>query len=86
MPSDALDDIELRHVQLSVANARTLSEDGSAGNKETVETRHGPITVAITGDTSKPVILTYHDLGLNHVTNFQVGVVEGKRKKGRVGV
>ncbi|XP_037804374.1 protein NDRG3-like isoform X2 [Penaeus monodon] len=71
MPSDALDDIELRHVQLSVANARTLSEDGSAGNKETVETRHGPITVAITGDTSKPVILTYHDLGLNHVTNFQ---------------
>ncbi|XP_042866225.1 protein NDRG3-like isoform X2 [Penaeus japonicus] len=71
MPSDALDDVDLRHVQLSVANARTLSEDGSAGNKETVETRHGPITVAISGDTSKPVILTYHDLGLNHVTNFQ---------------
>ncbi|XP_042239247.1 protein NDRG3-like isoform X3 [Homarus americanus] len=71
MPSDALDDIELRHVQLSVSNSRTLSEDGSAGCKETVDTQHGPITVAVSGDTSKPMILTYHDLGLNHVTNFQ---------------
>ncbi|KAK8750637.1 hypothetical protein OTU49_014931 [Cherax quadricarinatus] len=71
MPSDALDDIELRHVQLSVSNSRSLSEDGSTGSKETVDTQHGPITVAVTGDTSKPVILTYHDLGLNHVTNFQ---------------
>ncbi|XP_069175043.1 protein NDRG3 isoform X5 [Procambarus clarkii] len=71
MPSDALDDIELRHVQLSVSNSRSLSEDGSTGSKETIETQHGPITVAVSGDTSKPVILTYHDLGLNHVTNFQ---------------
>ncbi|KAK7078988.1 Protein ndrg3 [Halocaridina rubra] len=71
MPSDALDDIELRHVQLSVANTRSLSEDGSSGNKETIETQHGPIMVSVVGDSTKPVILTYHDLGLNHVTNFQ---------------
>ncbi|XP_064122040.1 protein NDRG3-like isoform X5 [Macrobrachium nipponense] len=71
MPSDALDDVELRHVQLSVANSRSLSEDGSSGVKETIETQHGPIVVAVAGDSSKPVILTYHDLGLNHVTNFQ---------------
>ncbi|XP_066948654.1 protein NDRG3 isoform X9 [Macrobrachium rosenbergii] len=71
MPSDALDDVELRHVQLSVANSRSLSEDGTSGVKETIETQHGPIVVAVAGDSSKPVILTYHDLGLNHVTNFQ---------------
>ncbi|MCL4139941.1 UNVERIFIED_CONTAM: hypothetical protein GTU68_022289 [Idotea baltica] len=33
------------------------------GVKETVETQHGPITIAVAGDRSKPVILTYHDLG-----------------------
>ncbi|CAL4060297.1 unnamed protein product, partial [Meganyctiphanes norvegica] len=68
---DGLDDIELRGVQLSLANGRSLSEDGSLGNKQTIDTQHGPITVAVCGDPTKPVILTYHDLGLNHVTNFQ---------------
>ncbi|XP_076040373.1 misexpression suppressor of KSR 2 isoform X2 [Oratosquilla oratoria] len=71
MPSDSLDDADLRHVQLSVANSRSLSEDGSTGVKETIDTQHGPITVSVCGDRSKPIILTYHDLGLNHITNFQ---------------
>lgn len=71
-PSEGLDEIELRNVQLTLANSKTLLDDGSAGTKEMVETRHGPITIAIAGDRTKPVILTYHDLGLNHVTNFQV--------------
>ena len=30
------------------------------------------VLVAWAGDRSKPVILTYHDLGLNYVSNFQV--------------
>lgn len=68
---DGLDDIELRGVQLSLANSRSLSEDGSLGTKQTVDTQHGPITVSVSGDPTKPVILTFHDLGLNHVTNFQ---------------
>lgn len=71
MPGEVLDDAELRQVQLSVAPSRTLSEDGSAGSKVTVDTPHGPVTAAVSGDPSRPVILTYHDLGLNHVTNFQ---------------
>lgn len=70
-PSEGCDDIELRNVQLSLSHGKSLSEDGSAGEREIVETRHGPITIAIVGDRGKPVILTYHDLGLNHVTNFQ---------------
>ncbi|XP_050698095.1 protein NDRG3-like isoform X3 [Eriocheir sinensis] len=71
MPGEVLEDSELRHVQLSVAPSRNLSEDGSTGNKVTVDTPHGPITASVAGDPSRPVILTYHDLGLNHVTNFQ---------------
>ncbi|KAB7507111.1 hypothetical protein Anas_06407 [Armadillidium nasatum] len=64
-PAEGLDDIELRNVQLSLASSKSLADDGSTGIKETVETRHGPITIAIAGDRSKPVILTFHDLGLN---------------------
>ncbi|KAK3875309.1 hypothetical protein Pcinc_019805 [Petrolisthes cinctipes] len=72
MPSETLDDVDLRHVQLTCAPARTLSDDGSGGQCQTVVTRHGAITVAVAGNpTSDPVILSYHDLGLNHVTNFQ---------------
>ncbi|KAA0202275.1 hypothetical protein HAZT_HAZT004983, partial [Hyalella azteca] len=62
---------ELRNVMLSVASARTLVADGSLGTPQQVETEHGPITIAVVGDTTKPTIFTYHDLGLNHVTNFQ---------------
>ncbi|XP_063851889.1 protein NDRG3-like isoform X12 [Scylla paramamosain] len=71
MPGEVLDDAELRQVQLSVAPSRTLSEDGSTGTKVTVDTPHGPVTAAVSGDPTRPVILSYHDLGLNHVTNFQ---------------
>lgn len=71
MPGEVLDDAELRQVQLSVAPSRTLSEDGSTGSKVTVDTPYGPVTAAVSGDPTRPVILSYHDLGLNHVTNFQ---------------
>lgn len=34
--------------------------------EETIDTKWGPVVVTITGDvTSQPVIITYHDVGLN---------------------
>jgi len=36
-----------------------------------LDTEHGPINVTVQGDTTKPVIVTYHDVGLDHVSCFQ---------------
>lgn len=63
MPVDPMDDIELRSVQLQFSNGR-----GSMGGNcdlHRVITDKGEVLVAIQGDTTKPAILTYHDLGLN---------------------
>lgn len=63
MPVDPMDDIELRSVQLQFSNGR-----GSLGGNcdlHRVITDKGEVLVAVQGDTSKPAILTYHDLGLN---------------------
>ncbi|XP_030840584.1 protein NDRG3 isoform X1 [Strongylocentrotus purpuratus] len=50
-----------------------LSGNNTSVNYELdfVETEWGNILVAIQGDRTKPAILTYHDLGLNHVSCFQ---------------
>ena len=32
---------------------------------------HGRVHVAIQGEMGKPAIVTYHDIGLNHATQFQ---------------
>lgn len=63
MPVDPMDDIELRSVQLQFPNARGSIVD--ACDQRRVITDKGEILVAIQGDSSKPAILTYHDLGLN---------------------
>jgi hypothetical protein len=65
MPSDSMDDIELKNIQLQFPNARTLSRDDSSVLEERVETGGGNVLVAVQGNRSKPAILTYHDLGLN---------------------
>ena len=65
MPSDSMDDIELKNIQLQFPNARTLSRDDSSIIEERVETGRGSVLVAVQGNRSKPAILTYHDLGLN---------------------
>lgn len=65
MPSDSMDDIELKNIQLQFPSARSLSRDDSTAHEETVETDRGPIVVAVQGSRNKPAILTYHDLGLN---------------------
>merc|ERR1711894_772968 len=64
------DDVELRNVALQSPLNRTMVKDEDY-IEEVVETEHGQVTVAIKGDRSKPTILTYHDLGLNYISNFQ---------------
>ncbi len=68
------------------------SEDGVGASGETtgiheefVQTAKGRILVARQGDSRKPAIITYHDLGLNYSTTFQVasnfkGTTESLRK------
>ncbi|XP_043867033.1 protein NDRG3 isoform X3 [Drosophila mojavensis] len=68
MPVDPMDDIELRSVQLQFPNARGSILE--ACEQRRVPTDKGDIHVAIQGDTSKPAIVTYHDLGLNYATSF----------------
>jgi len=70
-PSEVGDDIELKSVQLQFPSARTLDKNASLYKEERIETVRGTILVAVQGEQSKPAIISYHDLGLNHVANFQ---------------
>lgn len=65
MPSDSMDDIELKNIQLQFPSARSLSRDDSSVQEEVVETDRGNLVVAVQGSKTKPAIVTYHDLGLN---------------------
>lgn len=66
MPSDTLDDIELRTVQFQTPAIRTLNRSDFEGVEEViVETDRGTVLVAIQGDRRKPAIVSYHDIGLN---------------------
>lgn len=65
MPSDSMDDIELKNIQLQFPALRYLSRDDSSVREEKVETDKGSLLVAVQGNRAKPAILTYHDLGLN---------------------
>ncbi|XP_076664910.1 misexpression suppressor of KSR 2 isoform X4 [Andrena cerasifolii] len=71
MPSDSMDDIELKNIQLQFPALRYLSRDDSSVREERVETDKGSILVAVQGNRMKPAILTYHDLGLNYISSFQ---------------
>lgn len=69
-------DIELRNVEATSPLMRSLSRSDETYTEERVETLTGTILVAHQGadhrvDKKKPVLITYHDIGLNHVTNFQ---------------
>jgi len=64
------DDVELRNLAIVDPLERTLTKD-TIYTEETVETSAGSVLVAFSGDRKKPVLLTYHDLGLNYVSNFQ---------------
>lgn len=68
--------MELRNVEATSPLMRSLSRSDDTYTEERIETRTGTILVAHQGvdhrvDKKKPVLITYHDIGLNHVTNFQ---------------
>ena len=46
-------------------------KDNHVHAAELVDTSCGPITVVVKGDRSKPALFTYHDLGLNCLSNFK---------------
>ena len=57
--------------------ARGLTDGTNADasiHEETIQTSKGSILVARQGDPRKPALITYHDLGLNHNTNFLVSI------------
>jgi len=64
------DECELRTLAIEDPAERTLAKE-TVYTEEVVETSSGRVLVAYSGDRTKPVILTYHDLGLNYVSNFQ---------------
>ena len=67
-------DIELTNVESTLPLMRSLERNEEMYNEEKIETDFGTILVAQQGadyKLRKPVIITYHDIGLNHVTNFQ---------------
>ncbi|XP_046606852.1 protein NDRG3 isoform X2 [Neodiprion virginianus] len=71
MPSDSMDDIELKNIQLQFPELRYPTRDEKLIREERVETDKGTLLVAIHGNQGKPAILTYHDLGLNYISSFQ---------------
>ncbi len=65
-------EVELRTVTLDAPLNRTLVKDSTVYDEETVETPKGKLVVARVGDPRKTALLTFHDLGLNYISNFQV--------------
>jgi pimeloyl-ACP methyl ester carboxylesterase len=80
-----MDDIELRGIEASAPLVRAFDSTDNSFKTTRVDTPYGSILVAHHGldkststssgfqvpNASKPIILTYPDLGLNHITNFQ---------------
>jgi len=64
------DHAELKNLAVVDPLERSLTKE-TMYTEEMVDTSQGRSLVAFAGDRSKPVLLTYHDLGLNYVTNFQ---------------
>lgn len=71
MPSDSMDDIELKNIQMQFPSSKSFSRDDPSIEEVRVETDRGSLLVAVQGNRNKPAILTYHDLGLNYISNFQ---------------
>lgn len=56
------------HAGIELLAASAFDVEGAT---RVVPTRYGPVSVTTQGDVSKPALLTYHDVGLNHRTCFQ---------------
>ncbi|XP_076470455.1 protein NDRG3-like isoform X3 [Babylonia areolata] len=70
---EKLTDIELMSIEATDPKPRSFANDATAIliQEDDIETPFGNMHVAIQGDRSKPAIMTFHDIGLNHVTCFQ---------------
>uniref|UniRef100_A0A1W7RAA3 Misexpression suppressor of KSR n=1 Tax=Hadrurus spadix TaxID=141984 RepID=A0A1W7RAA3_9SCOR len=66
-----MDDIELKNIESRQPLMRSLSRSDSYTQEDKVDTQYGSMTVAVQGERNRPAIITYHDIGLNHVSNFQ---------------
>eukprot|EP00052_Salpingoeca_macrocollata_P000396 m.20051 g.20051 ORF g.20051 m.20051 type:complete len:338 (+) comp10480_c0_seq1:47-1060(+) len=67
----ASDNIELTSVGL---HAPSEAHDGALPNETeivVVSTEFGPLRVTVQGDLSSPLMITYHDIGLDHTACFQ---------------
>ncbi|KAF6018193.1 hypothetical protein EB796_023486 [Bugula neritina] len=66
------EEIRLFTISSEIPETRSLHKTAfSESQEQDVPTEYGIIKVAIQGNTKKPAIITYHDIGLNHVTGFQ---------------
>jgi len=71
---EKLTDVELSSVVLEERKSRSWDNDNPNSvivQEDTILTPHGNVHVAIQGAVGKPAIITYHDIGLNHTTQFQ---------------
>ena len=76
----SFNDVELQSVSLKTPLNRSLAKQDngeySAGvfngmTDEIVKTSQGEFLVSWKGERTKPALLTFHDLGLNAISNFQ---------------
>ena len=77
---DKFADVELQSVSIKTPLTRSLAKQDQNGynyggfsgmTDEIVNTSCGEFVVSWKGERTKPAILTFHDLGLNAVSNFQ---------------
>lgn len=71
---EKLTDVELSSVVLEESKSRSWGKEQTNSvivQEDTILTPHGNVHVAVQGAIGKPAIVTYHDIGLNHVTQFQ---------------
>lgn len=70
---ERLTDIELTSIEATDPKPRSFATDATSIllQSDDVETPYGNFQVAIQGDRAKPAIVTFHDIGLNHITCFQ---------------
>lgn len=70
---EKLTDIELTSIEATDPKPKSFANNVNAIliQDDDVETPYGNMHVAVQGDRSKPAILTFHDIGLNHGTCFQ---------------
>lgn len=69
-----MDDIDLQNLKLlDERDGRDFysPEERALIRKEEIETSHCKIHVTLHGTESKPAIITFHDIGQNHVSAFQ---------------